>query len=46
MSKSNTSADYPDVADAKARLRPEWEKLPQPQPDFEDWFGRVMAQGE
>ena len=40
MSKSNTSADYPEVADAKARLRPEWEKL------FEDWFGRVMAQGE
>ena len=34
------SRHYPEVADAKVRLRPVWEKL------FEDWFGRVMAQGE
>ena len=44
--RERSPADYPDVADAKVRLWPEWEKLPDPKPDFEDWFGRVMAQGE
>ena len=38
--RERSPADYPEVADAKVRLRPEWEKL------FEDWFGRIMAQGE
>lgn len=38
--------DAPDVAAEKARLRPEWEKLPEPRPDFDAWFIRVMQQGE
>jgi hypothetical protein len=41
-----SQGNAPEVAAEKARLRVDWEKLPEPRPDFDAWFLRVMQTGE